>query len=455
MIVTCPRCLTKFNLPDENLDLNTEINLRCSRCEEEFVFTSQGDVGALTDETDLLLGVKGKVEADAVDGGLDEFTENDLFSEPPATPDTVSDQELDDGFEAVGAGLDIESESGPESEPEAEFGLNVDELFSSTDDAAAENLGEHEGTSGGTASDNAIFELADDFGSDDGDFNSFVESAPEDEAAASVPQGPDNPESEIEELALDIGDIDLGEIEFDSLDDEEVDSGGSLGNRQSPKETQNDGDDDFSGLLDFKDEGEELAPEPSEAGPEVFTPVEVELSGKKKSVFKSGPGATPAGSQKRTLMLTLSCFLVFSLALWAGYGLWQRFSVDMVKHLQLLEISNQRLRLPSDRVVVVLRGKVVNTSPKLVTDLKIKGVLVDSAGQIVAEVVTAGGVSFSEEELDLLDSDKLTMLENASVNLPPNGGELPFMIAFYDYPDKASECYVELTSFKVKNGRVR
>ena len=43
--------------------------------------------------------------------------------------------------------------------------------------------------------------------------------------------------------------------------------------------------------------------------------------------------------------------------------------------------------------------------------LKLKGVLLDEAGQVVSEAVTAGGVSFSEEELDRLDADKLAMLE--------------------------------------------
>ncbi len=216
------------------------------------------------------------------------------------------------------------------------------------------------------------------------------------------------------------------------------------------KPTQIDTDDDFAGLLDPGADAEVVVAEP--AGPVKSDEKSIPA---KKSKPESGTKSTSGGNQKRTLIMVLACFLVLSLALWAGYGLWQRFSVNMTKHLQLQEISNQRLRLPSERVVIVLRGKVVNSSPKLVTDLKIKGVLVDKTGKVLAEVITSGGVSFSEEELDLLDSKKLAMLENSAVNLPPNGGELPFMIAFYDYPAAASECFVELSSFKVKKGRVR
>ncbi len=417
MIVTCPRCLTKFNLPDENLSPGIEVNLRCSRCNEEFSFPTQ-DNGRVVEERDSSadfaeLDQSESLAATAVAADISPDIEADL------SPDI----EFDEGFEEI-----AEENTGDsdliETVTEDEFDVN--ELFASTDAGAGVKSEVAADESVAVAADeDTIFELSDDFDSNE-------EPAVDDKA--------DN--TAIEELALDIDDIDLGDIEFDSLEDESPavsDAGPGL-----EKPTQID-DDDFAGLL---------APD-ADAGAEKLSESDKKDVVKKRSEPETGTKPTSGGNQKRTLIMVLACFLVLSLALWAGYGLWQRFSVNMAKHLQLQDISNQRLRLPSDRVVIVLRGKVVNSSPKLVSDLKIKGVLVDKKGKVLAEVVTSGGVSFSEEELDLLDSKKLAMLENSAVNLPPNGGELPFMIAFYDYPANASECYVELSSFKVKKGRLR
>ncbi len=222
---------------------------------------------------------------------------------------------------------------------------------------------------------------------------------------------------------------------------------------QKKRPTQLDDDGDLDDLL------KQVEDLPSEAASLKIEEASVKEIGKRTEMKPSmeSSASSPArvkspkvGDKKRSFRLVLICFVVLSLALWAAYGLWQRFSVDMVKHLKFVEVENRRLRLPSERIVIVLRGKVVNSSPKLVTDLKIKGVLLDEAGQVVTQVVTAGGVSFSEEELDRLDGSKLAMLENNTVTLAPDGGELPFMIAFYNYPDKVYECYVELSSFKVK-----
>jgi|GEM_PF-1590238 len=456
MIVTCPRCLTKLNLPDENLNPGIEVNLRCSRCKEEFNFSLQDDSSVSEDAIDPLPTVEepdfsadfaelnqsespavAAVAADVSPGSEADFSQD---SEADLSPDI----DFDEGFEAV-----AESDTGDSDPTEAvaEDEFDVNELFSSADaDAGVEPEVAADDSVAVAAVEDTIFELSDDFDSDEADFNSNEEPAVDDKA------NNDAEDSAIEELALDINDIDLGDIEFDSLEDDSTpaaDVAGDSSPVSDAKTTQID-DDDFAGLLDPGVDAEVTVVEPEKL-PKSDEKDIVE----KRSESKSSTKPTSGGNQKRSLIMVLACFLVLSLALWAGYGLWQRFSVNMAKHLQLQEISNQRLRLPSERVVIVLRGKVVNSSPKLVTDLKIKGVLVDKKGTVLAEVITSGGVSFSEEELDLLDSKKLAMLENSAVNLPPNGGELPFMIAFYDYPDAASECYVELSSFKVKKGRLR
>ncbi len=420
MIVTCPRCLTKYNLPDEKLASGAEFNLHCSRCGWEFLFSSkesEGDLGS-------------------VDAPLPS-TEDELVAVSAEVTDSVGSEDEAVVDKVVTTGVESETESVEVSSPVLEEDV-VDVVESAPDES--------------------IFELSDDFDGDD-DF-SFGEQ-PDSHEEASKPSEKSKAEGgdqELEELALDIDDLNLDDIEFDSFEDGSdsvVDLGDAQKESQQERQTQLDDDGDFDDLLK---QVEDLPPEVANSkieeakAKELGKRAEMESSVKSSSSSPAGVKSPKVGDKKRSFMLVLICFIVLSLALWAAYGLWQRFSVDMVKHLKLVEVENRRLRLPSERIVIVLRGKVVNSSPKLVTDLKIKGVLLDEAGQAVTEVVTAGGVSFSEEELDRLDGSKLAMLENTAVTLPPNGGELPFMIAFYNYPDKVHDCYVELSSFKVKKG---
>ena len=316
MIVTCPRCLTKFNLPDENLELNVAINLRCSRCQEEFLCPAPDDDGPVLDEADFSsTGVEAQTQVD----DHDDSEENE--------PVFASFTDAAEGESDWASETDEEKTSGDDNiEAEAEFELDVDAL------------------------------------------------------------GPD--------------------------DDTEV------------------ADELEGGLLENENIQDSIPQVESEPLTEV------------KSV--------PATRQTSSLFLAFAALLVLGLAFLTGYGLWQHFSLDMEKHLQLVGVSNQRLTLPSERVVLILRGEVVNTSAKMVTELKLKGVLVDDAGQVVREVVSAGGVSFSEKELDLLDNRKLASFEKKSEDLQPDGGELPFMIVFYDCPENARKCYVEISSFTVQ-----
>jgi len=400
MIVTCPRCLTKFNLPEGTSVSGAELNLHCSRCGCDFHLPDQ----SLADVRDV---------------------SEELLAPEPEGLENVAGETLDsDGLEGEAAPIDASS---AEIESADDF---IEEVF-----------------------DDSIFELSDDF--DDETSSSDVQPAVQEDAIDPIKKSDD---VKLEELALDIDDLNLDDIEFDSFGDEpdSVDEIEEVSeDPQNVRSTQLD-DGDLDNLINQVDEQPEVATVSTdkegrikESGEQVVVDSLAESSSP-----SSGQVKTPENTnKKRSLFFALLCFVVLSLALWAGYGLWQRFSVDMVKHIQLIEVENQRLRLPSERTVIVMRGKVVNSSSKLVTDLKLTGVLLDKAGRTVVKVVTAGGVSFSEEELDRLDASKLAMLENSTITLAANGGELPFMIAFYDYPEKVSKCYVELTSFKVKKGR--
>ncbi len=400
MIVTCPRCLTKFNLPEEIVAPGAKFQLHCSRCGWDFLFSLLDEDGDLKGDTEASLPPVVE-ELEVVPDEASELVELELEGEDPQTVIPPAD---------------------------------VEDTVAKVDDSANAD---------------AIFELADDFDDDQElSFDAGVDFQEDDLEPEPAGDSQDEVTSqEVEDLALDLDDLSLDDIEFDSFGDDSE--------SVNARPTQLDDEGDFDDLFNQVEE------RPAEPETSKVTSGQIKEPGKQveetaiKSPVSSRVAVEPpkATNKRRSFIMVLSCLLVLSLALWVGFGLWQRFSVDMEKHLKLVEIKNQRLRLPSDRIVIVIRGKVLNSSPKLVTDLKIKGVLLDEAGQAVAEVVTAGGVSFSEEELDRLDASKLAMLENNTVTLPPDGGELPFMIAFYDYPEKARECYVELSSFKVKKGR--
>lgn len=426
MIVTCPRCLTKFNLPEEMSVSGAELNLHCSRCGWDFIFSPPpSDLEGVQELSEELLAPEvEELEEVDLENAAGEAADSDGFEDEVSLDEGGADAVVTTDVKDEAAPIDVSPADGEEAD---DF---IDEVF-----------------------DDSIFELAGDF---DDDGVSLSNDAPATSEETSEPSEDGDGEFKVEELALDIDDLNLDDIEFDSFDDE-PDSVSEI--NETPEETQNKrstqlDDGGLDNLINQVDEPPKAAAVSTAKERSVKEPGQRAESLEESSISSPARGKSSKDTnKKRNFILALACFVALSLALWAGYGLWQRFSVDMVKHIKLTEVENRRLRLSSERTVIVMRGKVVNSSPKLVTDLNITGVLLDETGQAVAKVVTAGGVSFSEEELDRLDAGKLAMLENTSVTLAAHGGELPFMIAFYDYPEKVSECYVELTSFKVKKGR--
>jgi hypothetical protein len=157
---------------------------------------------------------------------------------------------------------------------------------------------------------------------------------------------------------------------------------------------------------------------------------------------------------RRTFLFLGLIFVVLSLAVWGGMLLWQKFSINMEKHISIVGLESRNYIFSSDKRVIAIRGKIYNTSPKVVGKLRIKGVIVDRQGKVLAEKVTSGGVTFSSDELQNLDGKMVEKLENPAAIVPANGGELPFMLVFYGFPPSASSYHVELDEFSVlKKGK--
>lgn len=443
MIVSCPRCKSKYELADEKLADLEAVSLQCARCRHEFEYSPSRESeskAAAIEELDFAENETDSFDLDDLDGLLD--SEDDL-------PAVEAEAPAEEDLPSVAA----EPVSTVLAEPEPE---DLSNDFPEEVSAAAD----------GKSPVGDAFELADDFdddlaeaaaggdseeGSDDffnqADLN-FDEKSPEEGGQKTA---------EVEELSLDLDDLDLDDIEFDSFDDPEESavSDNDPGNvATSVRPTQLDDEGDLDNLFaDQPDKIPAAAPAGKAAEAEKSEAVSVLELEPAAPPAQPSSGRLPAGRHGRPYVLVAVCFLVLSLGLWAAYGIWQRYSIDMAKNLKIAEVENRRLLLPSKRRVLTLSGRLLNNSPKEVSKLEIRGVLLDEKGQPVASKTTAGGVSFSEEELDLLDSSKISMLENAAVILPANGGELPFMLAFYDYPENASQCFVEISSFQVKKSR--
>jgi hypothetical protein len=161
--------------------------------------------------------------------------------------------------------------------------------------------------------------------------------------------------------------------------------------------------------------------------------------------------AVPAKARfgRRQTVIVAVMVIILSLAIWGAVLLWKSFAIEMDKHLSIVGLESRNLIFPSGKRVVVIRGRIHNTAPKPVSDLVIRGELLDRENNVLAVRRTAGGVTFSAAEMENLDDETVKALEDPSAFVPPAGGELPFMLLFYNYPSEAASFQVILEHFSV------
>ncbi len=403
MLITCPRCQTVFQLADEMLPADiSSLKMRCARCQmvfsppaEEIVPPTGPGGDDLPVEEDLSterLDFPSDIPASSSSGSEgDEAAENELPEEGSVL------EELDVQVPSVD---ELQEHSGDDLMDAGE------DAETTTEPSSEDDLTGEEATVEKDAED-IVFELADDFEDD----LSWDIDDDEEHQATSVP----GKESESRQTAMD----------EDGLS---VAAGGS--------------DDDLGSRSDGGEKtvmsaaGNDFQPEATAEDKEAVKPVK------------------DPGQSRRTLLYLGFIFIVLSLAVWGGMLLWQKFSIDMEKHLSIVGLESRNYIFSPDKRVIAIRGKLYNTSPKIVGKLKIKGVIVDRQGNVLAEKFTSGGVTFSAEELQNLNEETVEKLENPAAVVPANGGELPFMLVFYGYPPSASSYHVELAEFSIlKKGK--
>jgi len=372
MLITCPRCQTVFRLADEMLPVDvSSVKVKCSHCQTVFSLP----------ET-VLPEEQYEVPDPSV---IDEVAEqkSDSSFEVPEIPATEIETDIAAETEEKDDGAEPEMHESDETPAEEQQELSGNDLVDSG--AGVENADGEKADE--VVAEDIVFELADDFEDDlswDIDDDHEVTAVPGSEQTEAV----ENTQTVMDEEGLSSAAADDGKKETKSFSAE-------------PEMSEN--------VMPVTDDGG-LRNATEEEIPPAEESAKVRLD------------------SRRTFLFLGLILVVLSLAVWGGMLLWQKFSINMEKHISIVGLESRNYIFSSDKRVIAIRGKIYNTSPKVVGKLRIKGVIVDRQGKVLAEKVTSGGVTFSADELQNLDGKMVEKLENPAAIVPANGGELPFML---------------------------
>ncbi|MCK4377857.1 MAG: zinc-ribbon domain-containing protein [Deltaproteobacteria bacterium] len=395
MLITCPRCQTVFQLADEMLPADaSSVKVKCSHCQTVFSLPEPVPPEVEFEQAETSASSSFEIpETPAAEMEADIAAETET-KDDEVEPDIfdvseglVEEPQAVSDFGSMGVDPGVEEVPGETSESNQPDGEKTDE----------------------TVADDVVFELANDLADDDLSWD--MDDDHEMTAA---------PESEPDEIEEDRQTV----MDEEGLSPAAADDGKA--------EAKN-----FSAEAEMS---ENTMPAPDDGGFRTAT---------EEGTPSTEETAKVRLDSRRTFLFLGLIFVVLSLAVWGGMLLWQKFSIDMEKHLSIVGLESRNYIFSSDKRVIAIRGKLYNTSPKVVGKLRIKGVIVDRQGKVLAEKVTSGGVTFSADELQNLDGKMVGKLENPAAIVPANGGELPFMLVFYGFPPSASSYHVELAEFSV------
>lgn len=158
------------------------------------------------------------------------------------------------------------------------------------------------------------------------------------------------------------------------------------------------------------------------------------------------------------------CLFIIVLAVGgAGFYFYNRLpeksslEEDTAKKVEMLTMRNVRqYNVLNEKVgkVFVIEGKVVNEFPSSKELIELEGAIYDENKKPVREKKQLAGTQLSlfqlqvlsENEMESFLNNKVEILAN-NTNIPP-GGEVPFMILFYEPPENISEFGVKIIDAK-------
>lgn len=176
---------------------------------------------------------------------------------------------------------------------------------------------------------------------------------------------------------------------------------------------------------------------------------------------------TKRGITGRVLILLLS--LIVLAALGGGVYFYSFYmkrdndaaAVDVGQNVSMLTMRNVRqYNVLNEKVgkVFVIEGKVINEFPVPKDFIELEGAIYDRSKKPLAIKKQLAGTQLSlfqlqvlsEKEMESFLNNKIEILAN-NTNVP-TGGEVPFMILFYDPPETVTEFGVKIVDAKTSDG---
>lgn len=175
----------------------------------------------------------------------------------------------------------------------------------------------------------------------------------------------------------------------------------------------------------------------------------------------SAPQPLPQLSARKKSPLKWILAICLLLALGGGGGAWYYLKgdtpaaqpEDVARKVELLTMRNVRqYNLLNDKIgkIFVIEGKVVNEFPEPKDLIELEGAIYDKDKKPISVKRQLAGSQLSlfqlqvlsEKEMEAFLNNKMEILAN-NTNVPP-GGEVPFMILFYDPPENVAEFGVKI-----------
>jgi len=429
MIVTCPNCQTRYNLPDDKVPAGGA-KVKCSKCAHVF----KSDPPPTPEE---------EVET--------------LLEEETPAPDTGADEEFDETFDEVAAGADAPADEPadepaddpvPEEEPAADESSDLDDLFADAD------------------ADNDVAEADDDMAGVDDLFDDSDETPDSEEGAS--------PSGGLDEATADDVESLFGDDEDDLFsDDDDSDAADDADDLFA----DDDGDDADDLFADDDDEEEEEDDDEDDDDEEYEDDEDVDFG-----LDDNGDEPRKKGGKSLGCLIII---LVLALAIGgaAYFKVWTMFGVDLGSYFQNVPYIGKMFmeetggsdeaapgESPADRVrkielknvkqyyvanektgnLFVVEGKAVNKFATPKEQIKVEVVLYDGTGNILKTQSFLCGNVLSQFQLQVQTQKEIEDGLSSEVGILSNntfirpGASTPFMAVFFEPPAGVKEFLVKV-----------
>ncbi|MEF2143947.1 MAG: DUF3426 domain-containing protein [Desulfovibrionaceae bacterium] len=444
MIVACPSCQTRYNLPDEKIPAKG-LKVKCSKCEHVFKAVPP----APTPEEEALL--------------------DDIFPESPKepkAPSAPSGSDFDAAFEEAVSQGDEEQEAGPEDfdaafeDAKSDADLDEDEVFPGFDDADEKDDFLTDTDLGGDASDG----LDDVFGDEESDDEGLGEGDLTDDSL-----GVDMDDSGMEDSGMDTSGMDDAGIFGDDLDEDNLDDA-ELGDVDldeqdfdAPDKAAADDLSDDEGksredLFSSLGQSDDLDLEPRKSGGVGKFLLYVLLllllgGGAAVATFNYGLWSLP--TSLKSVALELPFELPFKVPFIKGPDAPDEpvpgeLPAERIKNIQPVDFRQYVITNEHSGPLFVVEGKALNKFVEPKERIKVLVSLFDEQGNVLASQEQMCGNTLSLLQLQVQTREEIAESLNSSAGIYANNSFIkpdqttPFMVVFFDPPKNVKEYQIEI-----------